>query len=242
MPWRTIIILLLLLLYILFWFLVEPVFISKRPVLKQFRFHFDLFVTLVFFSAVLLVVGLPVWVVIILFGIVVSSQVIGISYLTKEKEEIEQYRLELKERDLVEWNGEIYEVRNLDKKFVRAVSEKGEIYIPFELLYKQGFKKLRKVLPRQVVFSVYFPVELYLQFVRKLEDFLKNSTCVLVSPSFSVEFVSLAINEVEVKITFYTENLASENQFWEEFLSFIEKERLSVNRVLKHGEDKTYWW
>ncbi|MDI6850977.1 MAG: hypothetical protein QMD82_03450 [bacterium] len=242
MPWKIIIILLLLLLYALFWFLVEPVFASKSSFLKQFRFHFDLFVTLVFSSVVLLLVGLPAWVVVILLGMVVSSEVIGISYLSRKKEEIEQYRLELKEKDLIEWNGEIYEVRNLDKRFVRAVSEKGEIYIPLELLYKEGFKKLRKVLPRQVVFSVFFPVELYLQFVRKLEDFLKNSTFVLVSPSFSVEFVSLAINEVEVKITFYTENLTSENQFWEEFLAFLEKERLSINRLLKHGEVKSYWW
>jgi hypothetical protein len=242
MLWKVVAILLLLLFYIMFWLLAEPILIPKSGNLKQFRFHFDLFITLVFLCAALLIIGLPAWVIVIFFGTVVSSQVVGISYLAKKKEEMEHYNLDLKERDLIEWNGEIYEVRNLGKKFVRAVSEKGEVNIPLELLSKSGFKKLRKVLPRKVVFSIFFPVELYLQFVRKLEEFLKDSTYVLVSPSFAIEFVSVAINEVEIKVTFYTENLTSENRFWEEFFAFIDKERLSINRVLKHGEDKSYWW
>ncbi len=242
MPWKIIIFLLMVLIYVLFWFLIEPYVFSKHKNLRPHRFYFGVLVTIIFISCALLLTEIPVWGILIFSGLVFAALIVSLSLNTLKKKDDVEGPVDLKERDIIEWRGEIYEVRKIDKGFVRAIYQSGEILIPLKALVNEGYKKLRKVLPRKISFSIFFGVDFYLPFSKKMEEFLRQSPYVLSSPTYSLEFGSLAINEVELRITFYTESLRTENEFWSEFLEFIEREKLSINRLVRHGESKTDWW
>ncbi|HOK22427.1 MAG TPA: hypothetical protein PKU94_04800 [Candidatus Hydrothermia bacterium] len=242
MPWTLIIMLIIVLVYLVYWFFIEPLLVEKFRLLKKFRFHLDVFVTTVFLCTALVFAGIQFWIVALILSLISASIIVSISFVNTRKVEGEELPVDLKEKDLLLWEGEIVEVRSTGGGIVRAISEDGAWYIPLKLLLQRGFKRVRKVLPNKVVFSLFFPIELYINLTRKLEEFLKTSTNVLVSPPFKIEFVSLAINEVEIKVTFFTEDFRSENLFWDEFFAFLEKEQLSINRLAKYGETQSYGW
>jgi hypothetical protein len=242
MPWTVLYILFVLLIYLLYWFLIEPIIFTKSPAAKRVRLQINGFTTAVFLSVEFAIAGVEVWVIILFFSLISMAVLISATLVLSRKEEQEEFPMDLKERDLILWEGEAVEIRSIGKHLIRAISENGEFHIPLKMLTQKGFRKLRKVLPKKVVFSLFFPLELYVNLTRKLQEFLKASTNVLVSPLYTIEFVSIALNEVEIKVTFFTEDTRSENQFWEEFFAFIEKEQLSINRLVKHGETESYRW
>ncbi|MGB9823875.1 MAG: hypothetical protein ACPLN0_03875 [Candidatus Hydrothermia bacterium] len=239
MNWRLVVIILLAPVFAIYWLVLEPVIVSKNEKVKKYRLHLGILVSVVFLSALFLLLGLNpssvlLFVSIISLGVIISASLV--------KEEEKELKIGLKEKDLILWEGENVEIRKVGKQFIEAISESGEFVIPVEAIKNKGIKKLRKVLPRKVEFSLFFPVEIYSNLLAKLRDFLKESTYVLVSPEFRIEFISVALNEVEVKVTFFTEDLTSEQAFWEEFFDFLDKEKLSVNRILKHGHGEAHWW
>lgn len=240
MNWKLIIMILLIPLYALYWVAFEPSLILKNKKVKRYRLQIALMTSLVFLDILLLLLNVAINSVLIFSGLVILGILLSINYLFKEEEE--SVKIDLKERDLILWEGENLVVRSVGKNFIMAISESGEYIIPVEAVLQRGIKKLRKVLPRKVEFSLFFPVEIYTNLLKKIEDFMRNCTHVLVSPEFQVEFLSIALNEVEVKVTFFTENLTSEQAFWDEFFTFLDKEKLSINRISKHGESETYGW
>lgn len=240
MDWKLIVLILLIPLYALYWVAIEPLLILKNKGVKRYRLQIGLTTSLIFLDALLLLLNVAISSVLIFSGIVILGILSSINLLFKEEEE--SVKVDIKERDLILWEGENLVVKSVGKNFIMAISESGEYMIPVQALLIRGVKKLRKVLPRKVEFSLFFPVEIYTNLLKKLEDFLRNCTHVLVSPEFQIEFVSVALNEVEVKVTFFTENLKSEQAFWDEFFNFLDKEKLSINRISKHGEGQTHGW
>ncbi len=239
MNWKWVVIILLVPVFAIYWLVLEPVIVAKNEKVRKFRLHLGILVSIVFLSALLLLLGVNPSSV-LLFDSIISLGVIVSASLVKEDEK--EVKIGLREKDLILWEGENVEVRKVGKQFIEAISESGEFVIPIEAIRHKGIKKLRKVLPRKVEFSLFFPVEIYSNLLSKLGDFLKVSTYVLVSPEFRIEFISVALNEVEVKVTFFTEDLNSEQAFWEQFFDFLDKEKISINRILKHGHGQAHWW
>jgi hypothetical protein len=237
--WKWVVIILLVPVFAIYWLVLEPVIVAKNEKVRKFRLHLGILVSIVFLSALLLLLGVNPSSV-LLFDSIISLGVIVSASLVKEDEK--EVKIGLREKDLILWEGENVEVRKVGKQFIEAISESGEFVIPIEAIRHKGIKKLRKVLPRKVEFSLFFPVEIYSNLLSKLGDFLKVSTYVLVSPEFRIEFISVALNEVEVKVTFFTEDLNSEQAFWEQFFDFLDKEKISINRILKHGHGQAHWW
>lgn len=227
--------------FALYWALIEPILLSKYKGFREYRVTTSALVFFVFATLWLFLINVPSEWVVLFAGLSLASVLLSYSILALRKKE-EEIKLDLREKDLILWDGEVVEIRSVGNNVVKAISENGEYIIPIAVLKDRAVKKLRKILPQKVTFSIYFPVEIYTPFVNKLKEFLNQSTSVLVSPPYGIEFVSVALNEVELKVSLFTENLDAENRFWEEFFTFLDKEKLSVNRILKHGEVETDRW